>query len=208
MGILDLLLKPRSRPAKKGRLFLTSQGGTRFDSSEGSSQGPNTVRKDLLRLVLREMHTRTGIPAHWLDAQMMRSSSPRRGEGLHVRFYVRHWDPRLLEHAPAFEREYTRRLVMMDPQAREWLHGFSWQFVLPDADAAPPLPHPKSWTAPALLERVPPVQQPRSGDADAGPLLVPRTAGTARERLARDFGRRNADADSPASRPAELETTE
>ena len=61
MGILDLLLKPRARTATKSGLFLTSQGSTRFDSSEGSAQGPHAVRKDLLRLVLRETLTHTGV---------------------------------------------------------------------------------------------------------------------------------------------------
>jgi hypothetical protein len=203
MGILDLLLKPLSRPAKKPNLFVTSQGGTRFDTSGPNSQGPGALRKDLLRLVLRETLTRSGIPGAWLDAQMMRSSSPRRGEGMHVRFYVRHWEPRLLEHAPAFEREFTRRLLMMDPQSREWLHGFSWQFMLPDADAAPRLPHPKSWTAPALVVRVPP-----AGEAEGAPL-VPRTAGTARDRLAHDFAQRpGRQGARPAAHAAELQATD
>ena len=209
MGILDLLLKPRASAAQKSRLFLTSQGNTRFGSSEGgSSQGPIAVRKDLLRLVLRETVGASGIPGQWLDAQMMRSSSPRRGDGLHVRFFVRHWEPRLLEHAPGFEREFTRRLLMIDPAARDWLHGFSWQFTLPDADAAPPLPHPKSWMAPALRVRV----QPRPGNAgqiDEPPAGVQRSAGTARERLAQDFGqRRRAEAGAAPGRAAELQAAE
>ena len=60
-----------------------------------SPQSMNSTRKDVLRLVLREMLTRNGIPQTWIAADMLRTTSSKRLEGLHVRFLVRHWQPRL-----------------------------------------------------------------------------------------------------------------
>ena len=146
MGLLDLLFGRKPAPAKKSRLFLTSQGSTSFEPSDQAPQSQSRIRKDLLRLVLRDVLARTGIPSEWLTAEMVSSASPRRGDGIHVRFLVRHWSPRLLEHGPAFQEEFTFRLLMLDPRAQEWLHGFSWQFSLPDAQVCPRLPPPASWT--------------------------------------------------------------
>jgi hypothetical protein len=147
MELLDRLLGRKPEPAKRSRLFLTSQGSTSFQPSDNGPQSTSRVRKDLLRMVLRDVLTRTGIPSEWLTAEMVTSASPRRGDGIHVRFLVRHWSVRLLEHGPAFQEEFTQRLLMLDPQARDWLHGFSWQFMLPDAQATPRLPPPASWKA-------------------------------------------------------------
>ena len=162
MGVLDLLFGRKPPPAKKSRLFLTSQGSTSFEPSDQSPQSQSRVRKDLLRMVLRDVLARTGIPADWLTAEMVSSASPRRGDGIHVRFLVRHWSPRLLEHGPAFQEEFIFRLLMLDPRAQEWLHGFSWQFSLPDAQVCPRLPPPASWKAkPAAAPAVAPAAEPR-----------------------------------------------
>jgi hypothetical protein len=160
MGLLDLLFGRKPAPARKSRLFLTSQGSTSFEPSEQAPQSPGRIRKDLLRLVLRDVLARTGIPAEWLTADMVSSASPRRGDGIHVRFLVRHWSPRLLEHGPAFQEEFTFRLLMLDPRAQEWLHGFSWQFSLPDSQVCPRLPPPASWKAKAKATAAPAAVEP------------------------------------------------
>jgi hypothetical protein len=157
MGLLDLLFGRKPAPAKKSRIFLTSQGSTSFEPSDQAPQSQSRIRKDLLRLVLRDVLARTGIPGEWLTAEMVSSASPRRGDGIHVRFLVRHWSPRLLEHGPAFQEEFTFRLLMLDPRAQEWLHGFSWQFSLPDSQVCPRLPAPASWRADAAAPATPAV---------------------------------------------------
>jgi hypothetical protein len=172
MGLLDRWFGPKPAPAKKSRLFLTSQGSTSFEPSDQAPQSQSRIRKDLLRLVLRDVLARTGIPPEWLTAEMVSSASPRRGDGVHVRFLVRHWSLRLLEHGPAFQEEFTFRLLMLDPKAQEWLHGFSWQFSLPDAQACPRLPPPASWKAkvaeapsgePLLIKPIDVVARPAEG---------------------------------------------
>ena len=79
MGLLDLLFGRKPAPAKKSRIFLTSQGSTSFEPSDQAPQSQSRIRKDLLRLVLRDVLARTGIPGEWLTAEMVSSASPRRG---------------------------------------------------------------------------------------------------------------------------------
>jgi hypothetical protein len=198
MKLLDLLFWRKPAPGKTSRLFLTSQGSsTSSDASDPSPQAASRRRKDLLRTVLREVLTRTGIPHEWVSAEMLRSESPRRGDGIHVRFLVRHWSLRVLEHAPAFEREFTQRALMIDPQAKDWIHGFSWQFSLPDSNAAPPLPHPGYFTAPPAQAQLPQAPGLRADDMFQDPVVVPRTAGTARDRLVQEFAPRDAGLQRP-----------
>ena len=178
MGMFDTLLGRKPAPATARARGSGSSPSTQFDSQH-TQAGSNSqsIRKDLLRLVLRETLTRNGIPPTWLSADMLRTSSAaKRDTGLHVRFLVRHWDPRLLEHAVAFESEFIDRLQILDPLATSWLMGFSWQFTMEDKSVCPPLPHPATWTAPPPPSAPAPlVAQPSSfGDVIAGPTALER----------------------------------
>jgi len=115
-------------------------------SSEPTSGNLGSVRKDLLRVVMRETLHRNGIPAHWLAAEILRTHSSRREPGFHLRILVRHWDPRLILNAVAFERDLRQRLLLLDSRCGEWLAGLSWQFLLPEDTPFPPLPHSSTWT--------------------------------------------------------------
>ena len=177
MGILNLLLARKKDDAAKPRNSGPAANVTQFAASQllPGSNSPQAVRKDVLKLVLRELLTRNGIPQTWVAAEMLRTTSPRRDQGLHVRFLIRRWDPRLMLHGPALEGEFLQRLLMLDPLAADWLMGFSWQFALEDTSACPQMPHPGSWTAP------PPAQKPdacapltKPGDIIEGPVVIPR----------------------------------
>jgi hypothetical protein len=175
--MFDMLLGRKPAPAARPR-HSGPGPSTQFDSQH-TQAGSNSqsVRKDLLRLVLRETLTRNGIPPTWMSADMLRTSNAaRRDPGLHVRFLVRHWDPRLVAHAVAFETEFTDRLQLLDPAAASWLMGFSWQFAMEDRSACPALPHPSTWTAPSPPSAPAPLQanaEPSSyGDVIAGPTAL------------------------------------
>ncbi|MEJ8836636.1 hypothetical protein [Ramlibacter sp. AN1133] len=177
MGMFDMLLGRKPAPAAPAR-HSRAAPSTQFDSQHTQAGGNSqSVRKDLLRLVLRETLTRNGIPPTWLSADMLRTTSPARREtGLHVRFLVRHWDPRLVQHAVAFENEFTQRLQLLDPAASSWLMGFSWQFTMEDRSACLPLPHPATWMAPPPPSAPAPLAgngEPSSyGDVIAGPTAM------------------------------------
>ena len=193
MGLLHLLLgkKPAARKAPAKAASSKSQFAS---STLGPAGSPHSVRKDLLRLVLREMLQRNGIPSAWLSADLLRTTTARREEGIHVRFLVRTWEPRLMLHGVAFEKEYLQRLLLLDPLAVNWLMGFSWQFVLPDTAVCPPMPHAGSWTAPPAPPAAPAARPPQeSGDVIAGPVVIPQPQDDVRGDLERLLALRDAD---------------
>lgn len=199
MGMFDKLLGRKAAPAAHPR-HSRAGPSTQFDSQQTQAGGNSqSVRKDLLRLVLRETLTRNGIPPTWISADMLRTKSPARADtGLHVRFLVRHWDPRLLLHAVAFEAEFTERLQLLDPAAGNWLMGFSWQFTMEDRSACPALPHPASWMAPPPPTAPGPLAaaEPSSyGDVIAGPAALepPRALDDVRADLERLLALRDED---------------
>jgi hypothetical protein len=179
MGMLDLLRRRKAdATAKPGNARATS-AGTEFEASQMAPGSSHHVRKDLLKIALRETLSRNGIPQAWLAADMLRTSSTRREQGLHVRFIMRSWEPRLVLHGPALEQDFMQRLLQLDPQADDWLMGFSWQFALEDASICPPLPHPAAWSVPAQPAQPP---EPALGrvtkpaDIIEGPVVIPRSS--------------------------------
>ncbi|MCY7318090.1 MAG: hypothetical protein LH617_05085, partial [Ramlibacter sp.] len=129
----------------------SSQPASHFPGSSPQSQSPmaqqNASRRELLRLVLRDTLNRTGIPTSWVSADLLAATSRGREPGIHVRFLIKHWDPRLMLHGIAFQNVYKKRVMTLEPQAERWLIGISWQFSLPDDSLCPPMPHPGIWTS-------------------------------------------------------------
>lgn len=128
-----------------------------------------------------------------------------------MRLLIRHWDPRLMLHGVALQDDLLQRLLLLDPQARGWLMGFSWQFALEGASACPALPHPGAWTTPPT-EPAPSLDAPSTSPADiiAGPVRIPQPKADVRADLERLLALRDAehedeDADGFApTRPAQF----
>jgi hypothetical protein len=161
--------KPAKTPAAAAPAPQHSQQFLNSQSSQSATNSTHGIRKDLLRMVLRETLTRNGIPVAWVGADMLRTTGRAgRDAGIHVRLLMHHWDPRLLVHGVAFEQNFCKRVVAMDPLATNWLMGVSWQYAMEDQSACPVLPHPGSWTAmphePAAVRR--------SGAAFAGADVI------------------------------------
>ncbi len=185
----------KSKAGKGARQPLAAQHSTQFAPSSTPQSSSASVHKDLLKLVLRETLARNGIPAHWITADMLRTSSPRREPGLHVRLQVRHWDPRLMLHGVALEKDLYQRLLLLDASAPQWLMGFSWQFALGDVSKCPDLPHPGSWTAPPAAPALPRDAPPTTTPADIieGPVVIPRAQDDVRADLERLLAARDED---------------
>lgn len=193
MGLLNLLFG-KKQVASKAALKRPSKPAFASSSSTPGSTSPHNVRKDLLRLVLRETMQRNGIPAGWMSADLLRTTTARREDGIHVRFLVREWEPKLLVHGVAFEKEYLLRLLLLDPLSVNWLMGFSWQFVLRDAGACPSMPHPGSWTAaPSPVPVRQPVAPQGCGDVIEGPVMIKQTVDSVRGDLERLMALRDED---------------
>ena len=188
----------QARRRRQGQQQPPPANSTQFAASQAAhSRDPGTsvhaVRKEVLKLVMREMLSRNGIPERWLAADLLRTNSPKREPGIHVRMLVRHWDPRLMQHGVALEQEFYKRLLALDPLAPNWLMGFSWQFAMTDLSACPPLPHPGSWTAAQQQSQASDKPTTRAGDIIEGPVMIPQTQDEVRADLERLLALRDDD---------------
>lgn len=162
-----------------------AQSRSAFQASEVSrqSESPQGVRRELLRLVLRETLKTNGMPADWIAVDAVSVTSPVRGTGMQVRLTVRHWDDRLPQYLMAFQQNFEARLLTFDPMASQWLMGFSWHFDLPADAVWPRLPEPATWAAPPQVVAQPDIfPPPASSEAAAGSA-----ARLTREQLEREF---------------------
>ncbi len=161
----------RQAPASAPGVQANAQPGP---SSRNAADTPQAVRKELVRVAVKDTLTHAGIPLNWIRVDPLTTQSPGREAGLSVRLVVVHWDSRLMVHAVALQNQITKRLHGLDPVADKWLMGISWQFQLMDESNCPPLPHPGSWTAqpdtgPAALSMD---QQGGSADVISGPTRI------------------------------------
>ncbi len=112
------------------------------DSSEADK------RRALLRVVLRETLRKSGFPSDWVGAQTRGLVRKDGAAMLEVRFTVLCDEPRLLYYLSAFQAEFERRILAIDPKAAGWLHAMTWtltttlgevaeEFRLPPADYWP-----------------------------------------------------------------------
>ena len=196
-GTLGRLLG-KSQPARpsKGGSSRPPASSQQFELSRDSTTSQHAVRKELLKVVLRETLQRNGIPESWLSADLLRTNSARqREQGIHVRMLVRQWEPRLMLHGVALEQEFQKRLLTLDPLAINWLMGFSWQFALSDSSRCPPMPHPGSWTSPPAGDSQPGEDKPTTiaGDIIEGPVVIPQTQEDVRADLERLLALRDED---------------
>lgn len=122
----------------------------------------NATRRELLRVVLRDTLNKHGIPSAWIGADVLTAMGRDREPGIHLRILLKHWEPRLMECAVAFQRSLVARAELFDPQVGAWLMGISWQYALQDESRCPAMPDPVSWTAPRPAPAAPaPVPEDR-----------------------------------------------
>lgn len=117
--------------------------------SEGSLPGDDgsvvAVRQQLVQVLVRDTARRAGIPAQWLDCQMLLTASRSQGAGMYVRLIMKHWDLRLLTYAAAFQKALLADIMRFEPRANEWLLGISWQLDGGDSCPHKDLPDPAIW---------------------------------------------------------------
>jgi hypothetical protein len=188
--------RPAAAPSPSPSQLAGSPPSQAHDSSTSGR------RRELLRVALRDTLQRHGIPASWVSADVLVSSSRNGQRGIHWRLVLKHWEPRLLTHAVAFQQSLLKRVTTSDPLACAWLTGISWQIAVPDESVCPAMPAPRFWAArPQAAAVAAEALDGGSGDVIAGP---PHTdagagspagepAGVTRAELAQLFAARDAD---------------
>lgn len=130
-------------------------GASRFEASAYRSQttssslpfasGERQLRRDLLRVVLRDVQISAGLSPRWLELQILETAPGNKPNGMHARIVLRSWVPRIMQHAVSLERMYVQKLMALDPQADVWFRGLSWKLDLPPGQPEEPLPAPAEW---------------------------------------------------------------
>jgi hypothetical protein len=106
----------------------------------------NTTRRQLIQMLVRDALLRYGIPTRWIECQILTVSSRSKGQGLHLRLIVKHWDARLMQYAVAFQNALMTELTGFEPRAKEWLHGISWQIDVGSHGPNLTMPDKSFWT--------------------------------------------------------------
>ncbi len=105
----------------------------------------NATRRQLVQVLLRDVLRKSGIPADWIECQMLLISSRTRGQGMYVRLVIRHWDERLMNYLVAFQETLMADIRRFEPKTEEWLHGISWQLDMGDQCPYAALPDKSFW---------------------------------------------------------------
>lgn len=203
MGFVDRLLgrAPARAPASAARSAKSPP------STQHGANSVQAVRKELVKVTVRDTLVKNGIPADWIRSEPLTTASPGREPGVHVRLVVLHWEPRLMQHVVALQDNFEKRLQAVDPNTAQWLMGVSWQFAPRNASTCPPLPHPGIWTAqPPVAPQVDRDADTRPGgsaDVISGPtrIAAQQPAKDARKDLERLMGERDAYFGADTSNP-------
>lgn len=131
-----------------GRASISKAAASREGQHTIEESSDNGTRRQLVQVLLREGLRRHGIPTGWVEGQMLVVQSRSRGPGMYVRLVMRHWDPRLVNYAYAFQKDLMEAITRFEPQASTWLHGISWEFNVEDSCPYPEMPDPAIWREP------------------------------------------------------------
>lgn len=175
MSFLKRLFGRQDPKAAQASRMLAQSSPELAGEARSSAAELASMRRDMMRAVLRKTLTRHGIPASWIGAEMLVATTRGREPGMHWRLLIKHWDPRLLTHAVALQNSLVVRLLGYDPLAADWLMGISWQFALPDEAQCPAMPQAGFWTAEQrhaeTREEAPAASS--FGDVIEGPVRIP-----------------------------------
>lgn len=175
----------------------------------------NAMRRQLVQVLLRDVLRRHGIPAQWIELQMLVVSSSSRGAGMYVRLVIKQWDARLMNYTQAFQNALFADISRFEPRAFEWLHGISWQLEMSDSCPYTELPDKAFWAEPAktsapVVALVPAAQAVPAAWATPAKAAVPSSTpeSDARDDLERLFNIRDQEIGRASHAPVGYEKTQ
>ena len=83
------------------------------------------LRRELLRVVLRDTLKKTGVPPQWIGGETTTLDEAGR-LSIEVRLILEAHEPRFLYYLAAFQAEFEARLLDVDPKAWDWVSRVSW----------------------------------------------------------------------------------
>ena len=128
-------------------------------------ESDHTTRHQLVQMLMRGELRKHGIPAHWIELQILAVPGKKQGLGMYVHLVLKQWDSRLMNHIQAFQNTLLADIKRYEPKCGEWLHGMSWKLEMGSTCPYDTLPDKPFWTAPTQA---------------AAPMVVPVGHGPAR----------------------------
>jgi hypothetical protein len=119
-------------------------------STANSSQEHNNVRRELIRVVLKDTLRLHGIPFGWLACEVISIARAPGDEDLHIQLVIVKWNEKLLRYAPTLQQQLLLGLDRFDPSVDHSKYIVSWRFS-PDCGCPfVTMPDPKVWLQGAL----------------------------------------------------------
>ena len=108
-------------------------------------QNPD-VRRELIRVVLKNTLRLHGIAPEWLTCDVF--SVPRAGgqDELHIQLVIKTWNEQLLRYAYAFEAQLRHELNRFDPSTDHSDCAVSWRFSSACRCPLQTMPEPAAWS--------------------------------------------------------------
>ena len=138
-------------------------------------ESDHTTRHQLVQMLMRGLLRKHGIPAHWIELQILAVPGKKQGLGMYVHLVLKQWDSRLMNHIQAFQNTLLADIKRYEPKCGEWLHGMSWKLEMGSTCPYDTLPDKPFWTAPtqAAAPMVVPVAPPLTGMAPLATTAAP-----------------------------------
>ena len=114
-------------------------------ASLNSMQQQSNLRRELIRVVLKDTLRLQGIPLGWIACEVILIPRAPGEDELHIQLIVMKWNEQLLRYASALQQQLLLGLDRFDPQVDHSKYIVSWRFA---ADCACPfskMPDPGVW---------------------------------------------------------------
>jgi hypothetical protein len=116
-----------------------------------STRAHTDIKRELIRVVLKDTLRQHGIPFDWLACEVIIIRRGPVAEELHIQLVVMKWNESLMRYAMALQQQLLKGLDRFDPSVDHSQYVVSWRFA-PDCGCPfNVMPNPKAW-----LQKAPP----------------------------------------------------
>ena len=125
---------------------------------DANAENDISLRRELLRMVLRDTLKHTGVPQQWIGGEATPFTDEEGRLTIEVRLILECEEPRFHYYLAAFQSEFEARLLAIEPRAWDWVSRISWSlsshrkdndpdFVMPSPDYWEEVQHDRQLTA-------------------------------------------------------------